>query len=166
MSGAFFWSSDGQRLVVMELQYDGMYTVNTDGTGYRLLVPGYSDALSTGYVAMADWSPNGEWIAYQYPETERNPRRRRANAAFVIRSDGTGKKQLTPPGLFVTEGDGGPVWSPDGQWLAFSATRSTALPPDRPAAMYLVNADGSRLLRVSPGETRADWRPVWRPERR
>lgn len=81
--------------------------------------------------AHPDWSPVGEEIVYQ------------SSAGgnwdlYVIKADGTGKRQLTSdPGL-----EGLPVWSPDGQWIAYLAQ------VEGEWGIWLIRADGSdrRLL--------------------
>lgn len=81
---------------------------------------------------------------------------------FVSRR--SGKEQLwsadrpDAPARQLTHGDGwqlsDPVWSPDGQWIAFAAMR------DGMNDLYLVNADGSQLLRLTE-DASEDSGPQW-----
>jgi Tol biopolymer transport system component len=56
-----------------------------------------------------------------------------------------------------------PAWSPDGKRLVFDNDEGTKLEPGRKAALYIVNADGTGLRRLTPfslGATdEADWSP-------
>jgi tricorn protease len=52
-------------------------------------------------------SPDGEWLAFSSSGTEEN--------LFLVRTDGTGLRQLTHEG----HKDRGPRWSPDGQQIAY-----------------------------------------------
>jgi Tol biopolymer transport system component len=78
---------------------------------------------------------------------------------FVMRSDGTALRRLTDhPGL-----DTNPAWSPDGSRIAFTRW------PDGPAsesgdrvAIWVVNADGSGLERLTHGSGLAD-QAEWSP---
>jgi Tol biopolymer transport system component len=64
---------------------------------------------------------------------------------YVIRSDGTGLRQLTGD----TATDRLPRWSPDGSWIAFSSDRSGLL------QIWKIRPDGSdlRQLTETPGNT-------------
>ena len=68
---------------------------------------------------------------------------RTTGAIFTVRSDGTGRRQITRPDAGTV--DDQPDWSPDGSLIAF---RRCA--PDVPCAIYTVRSDGSRLRRLSP----------------
>ncbi len=50
-----------------------------------------------------------------------------------------------------------PVWSPDGRLIAFTSTR------DGKAQIYVMDADGSELRRVSDGASN-DFSPTWSPD--
>jgi TolB protein len=77
------WSPDGTRIVYQAPgpQRDDpprLYWMSVDG--------GEPQALTTG--AMADWSPDGRWIAFHREAS-------RVDQLFVVRPDGTGLVQLT-----------------------------------------------------------------------
>jgi serine/threonine protein kinase len=57
-------------------------------------------------------SPDGEWLAFSSAGLEEN--------LFLVRTDGTGLRQLTHEG----HRDRGPRWSPDGQQIAFFSKRT------------------------------------------
>ena len=64
---------------------------------------------------------------------------------------------LDPPEPGVQDLD--PAWAPDGQRLSFTSTRAGGY------AIFVVNADGSGLQRISPPGARAGW-PAWSPDGR
>jgi TolB protein len=80
----------------------------------------------------ATWSPGGDQLSYQSTIN--------GSATYVINSDGTGERRLSPtPGMDVT-----PSWSPDGTKIVYA--RLTAPPqPDVPPQtdLRIMNADGT-----------------------
>ncbi|HVO74079.1 MAG TPA: hypothetical protein VMT35_08655 [Ignavibacteriaceae bacterium] len=59
-----------------------------------------------------DWSPTGEWIAYEHEAVDFN---NDTSGIYIIRPDGTNKHLIIPGGYH-------PSWAPDGRKIAFSAT--------------------------------------------
>jgi TolB protein len=59
-----------------------------------------------------------------------------------------------------------PVWSPDGRRLAFASINDpgTRLRPVNGMALYVVDADGSDLRRLTPWKLRAGFAPDWSPD--
>lgn len=78
---------------------------------------------------------------------------------YTLNTDGSDLRRLSNDfGL-----DDHPVWSPDGQRIAFVSTRESAHTPGRAwNAIYVMNADGSGVQRLSPADT-ADYSPAWSP---
>ena len=70
---------------------------------------------------------------------------------FVIDADGSNLVILTNNYL---ANDGSPSWSPDGNLIAFVSDR------DGEYAMYIMNADGSNVQRISEGSDPA-WSPIF-----
>lgn len=104
------WSHDSRRLAFAEAQaidreivpQRGIYVINADGTGRRLLVGNAIDPA---------WSPNGSKIAY----VAYGSRVAEGGFVTVANSDGTGARRLT-----TSVGDESqPAWSPGGRQIAF-----------------------------------------------
>ncbi|MCL4297896.1 MAG: PD40 domain-containing protein [Anaerolineae bacterium] len=72
---------------------------------------------------------------------------------YVMNADGTGVTALSPEG----EDDTAPIWSPDGQKIAFVSTR------DGNREVYLMDADGQNVVNITrhPAD---DWTPSWSPD--
>ncbi len=52
-----------------------------------------------------------------------------------------------------------PAWSPDGRRIAFSTASDSG-----PSHVFVVNADGTGLVALTPGSPGADWSPHWSPD--
>jgi Tol biopolymer transport system component len=109
---------------------NGIYTIrSSDGGGLTRITsnPGGDDNPG-------DYSPDGERMVF-VRSNESGP-----VGLFVVNLDGSGLRQITPPG-FVTSGEQNPSWSPTGNKILFT-TQST---PEHRSSIWVVNADGSGL---------------------
>ncbi len=95
-----------------------------------------------------DLSPDGQWLAYNSFGKQ--------DDLFVVRTDGTGLRQLTDD----AHKDRGPRWSPDGKRLAFFSNRSGNY------EIWTVHPDGGGLAQLTQSpQVTAAW-PVWSPDGR
>jgi TolB protein len=117
----------------------GLYVMNPDGTGVRLL----SEAVDTG----ATWSPDGSSIAFVGGFDEEDI------SIYVMRADGSDVRRVTDGGSLVDNEDLGPSWSPDGMRIAFA----------RGGDIFTVNADGTGLVRLTEGPV-IESEPAWSPD--
>ncbi|MGI0015655.1 MAG: TolB family protein, partial [Nitrososphaera sp.] len=99
------WSLDGRSIAF--IGYDGLYTIQPDGTDLRRLV-------ESRWIESATWSPNGKRLAF----SECNPIQ--TAQIFIVGSTGEGLKQLTDEVDLMSEG---PLWSPDGLRLAYKSSK-------------------------------------------
>jgi TolB protein len=126
----------GALLLVLEAA-DGIYFVNSDGTGLRRMpgtVPGDQNPR---------WSPDGRLILFWSGKSD-GPQ-----AVYTVNPDDTNRRRLA-------EGEF-PVWSPDGRKIAFAAN-----PGDEQWSVRLMNADGSGVRRLGL-DGFATWDPEWSP---
>ena len=94
------WSPDGRTVAFTcsrQNQYlfvgSDVFTVRVDGTNLRRLT-------SNGATNYPAWSPDGRWLAYVSYRGD--------NAVWVMRSDGTGQRRITPP----SASGSAPTWEP------------------------------------------------------
>ena len=94
----YSWAPDSRSLAYQRVRTgrDQILAVSSDGTGSRLLAPGYGPR----------WSPDGRSIAYACPDS------RYGYSVCIIPARG-GKPTK------VTDGGSAPTWSPDGTKIAF-----------------------------------------------
>jgi Tol biopolymer transport system component len=100
----------------------------------------------------AAFSPDGRHVAF-VSERDGNLE------IYTARADGSGLRRLTDDFAL----DDHPAWSPDGKHIAFVSTRQPAAKVGQAwNAVYVMNADGSGVRRLSPADA-ADYSPAWSP---
>ena len=144
------WSPDGTRLAFVrtggEFPPDNIFVVD--------IRTGHVTQLTTQtsqYEGSPAWSPDGSRIAFA---------RRGANGSweiYTMRPDGTDVGQLTHGG----GNHGEPAWSPDGTRIAFTAT---AAPDSGGTDVYVMQADGTGVRRVTATPTLFESDPQWTPD--
>jgi tol-pal system beta propeller repeat protein TolB len=143
------FSPDGKQIVFMSPRplTPQLYTMNVDGTGLRLLTPVVTGKRS--YRTGADWSPNGQEIAFQQQNGDFQ--------VWVIGVRDRVMKQLT------NEGENeDPSWAPDGRHLAI--TRRLGAIGD-PRSIWILDERTGRLRQLTrAGDGRlSDWSPPLKP---
>jgi len=134
------WSPDGSMIAFDNGQH--IFVMSATGTGVRDVTPGMRNASSIEPV----WSPDGKWIVFGS-----EPTGTRRGALWLVRSTGTGLHQLVDaPGE-----EESPSWSPDSKRLVFDS-----FPAHGPDHLYVVDADGTRLHRITRDAVDA-WGPDW-----
>jgi Tol biopolymer transport system component len=142
------WSPDGRQVAFVATrglwsfvddEPTAVFVVDADGGTARRVTP-------WGITMRAAWSPDGEWIAYDFASSTSSPR-----DLFVVHPDGTERMNIT------SSDDGywewAPVWSPDSSGLLF--VRFT---PDGGAHnLWTVNVDGTDIHQVTDGPTDAEY---------
>jgi len=133
------WTPDAERLAFVGMLFpsgaSGIYSVRTDGTDLRLLVPG---GASPAY------SPDGTKLAYTAQ-----------GDLYVADADGTSARALTTSPDVL---EGSPAWALTGTLIAFVRTR----PGHRGSAVLTIHPDGMGERVAIPARYNA-LTPSWRP---
>ena len=116
------WSPDGTRLAIR--RDTEIYLIDSaDGSNPVRLT--FTDALPGAFNQMASFSPDGTKIAYlsNNRDTPSNPL---YLSVYMMDSDGSNKVNFTPKpvGYAGTWTSRAPAWSPNGQYIYFTAVRS------------------------------------------
>ncbi|MFC9687629.1 TolB family protein [Kribbella sp. NPDC056951] len=150
------WSPDRQRLLFDYTDEDGnqqLATVRPDGSRFRQLtdVPGISEA--------GDYSPDGRTIVFDR-STQSPDDPAFHTSLWTMRSDGSRARPLFGPSS--TTFDVEPAYSPDGSKIAFARL---SLEPTFTAAIYIADADGTDVRRITPYRHVIE-HPKWSPDGR
>jgi TolB protein len=148
-------NGDDNRSRMFKIRPNGTDQVNIDQSCHA---PCLTDAF-------AQWSPNGQRIAFQRglgPSAGTN----NVTALFVMQADGTHVRQITQrgadPGVNQPFEDDTPTWAPGGARLAFDRLRRST---DQ-NAIFTVRVDGTGLRRVTPWRENGWGQPDWSPDGR
>jgi len=131
------------------------FVVDADGSRLaRLTPPGTTTAVVSSFDSVT-WSPDGTQLAVV---AANGPFwRTTVHSVYVASADGSSFNRVGPLGNIWDA-----VWSPDGQWIAFSmATKATG----GLFELYLMHPDGSGIRRLTPGtDGLFSLHPTWSPE--
>jgi len=83
--------------------------------------------------------------------------------AFAVQADDDAKRALTIADLYDLKSVGDPQCSPDGKRVAFTVTEHDMEKGKSNSDIYVMNADGSDLRRMTSSE-KADYHPRWSPD--
>jgi Tol biopolymer transport system component len=155
-SSAFFefWSADGRQLVFTEFNppdfLGQLWLMNADGSNQHLLLaePDFDDSRPS-------FAPDGSNVIFtrcrlDVPDT---------CALYRIGTGGSGLTAVTPFELGFR--DFTPIYAPDGQTIVFVGLDRDGII----AALYIANADGSNIHRITPAMLGART-PTWAPDGR
>ncbi len=110
----------------------------------------FGDLIRMNRVSGPQISADGKWVAYTVATPDLEGNRSNSNI-WVVATAGGAPLQLTRSGR-----DSSPVWSPDGNWLAFLSTRSGE------SQVYLLSMEGGEarpLTKLSGGADIVKWSP-------
>jgi TolB protein len=150
------WSPDDARLACEgfgeDPADDGVYTISSlDGSDVRRVTEGGDDDCP------GDYAPNGKRLVFLRTSFDFGP-----EALYTVRTDGTGLRRITPPGMELRFNCGS--WSPQGNEILFSAR----VAPAPRFSVFAVHADGSDLRQIPiptcGTATAGCFEPVWSPD--
>ncbi|MDX2152149.1 MAG: protein kinase [Bryobacteraceae bacterium] len=146
-SSQLSFSQDGRRMAYVQSTIDS--NLNRAGfDGSRSAAVGQPTPVTRDSIrkTQVNASPDGRWLAFASVGTQ--------DDLFVIRTDGTGLRQLTDDAAR----DRMPAWSPDGKRLAFYSDRSGT------HQVWIMNADGSGLRQLTNYRNQNVMTPLWSPD--
>lgn len=173
------WASDGKRLVFSrnpEVGPHWLNVVNADGTGLQPLTPRCARAPAPNRVPRgcedageASFAPDGGHVTFARA-TGRIRRFKKFDyeqvehaAVAIIAVDGTGEREVLRLPRYAGDVHY-PQMSPDGRLISFERFNSPLSRPRLTRAMFVMNADGSGVHRVTPWNLHAGDGAEWAPD--
>jgi Tol biopolymer transport system component len=137
------WSPDGSKIAFLSPSQTGLglYVMNWDGGGLRLLYPVVADGVFA-------WSPDGRQIAFVCAP--------KAHLDVCAVNLETAASESLTDGLAAYS----PAWSPDGSRIAFTAS------VDNQYGIYTVRTDNRNLRSVFSASQTSFFSPIWSPDGR
>lgn len=139
------WSPDGSQILFASDRggSNQLWVVNLDGSGLHQV--SHLPALR----GRSDWSPQNLIVTYSGEAWQRE--------IFTLNLDGSNQRQVSPSG----GNSQGPGFSPDGQWIAFTAYFDH-FNDIHGCEIYVLRVDGTDLRRLTSNDY-CDYQPRWGP---
>ena len=139
------WSPDGSQILFASNRSgtNQLWVANLDGSGPKQV----SDLPDLR--GRSDWSALNQIVTYSGESWARE--------VFLMNADGSNQHQISPDG----GNSQGPSFSPDGQWVAFTAYFDH-FNDIHGCEIYIMRTDGSDLRRLTDNDY-CDYQPRWGP---
>ena len=139
------WSPDGKQILFASDKNgsDQLYIVNLNGSNLRMV------SNLPALRGRSDWSAQNLIATYSGNPWERE--------IFIMNPDGSNLQQISPKG----GNSQGPSFSPDGQWIAFTAYFDK-FNDINGCEIYIMRVDGTNLRRLTNNDY-CDYQPRWGP---
>jgi TolB protein len=154
------WSPDGKWFAV-DRQFlngqAGLFVASvSDGSMRRITTNPYEDGVD----ASPQYSQDGTRIVFIRSRPEGSVPE--GSAVWVANADGSQAHRITPWNMIA----GHPWWSPDGSRIVFYDGGGSVTYGAGDSHIFVVDADGTGLTRLTDGENEADFHPSWSPDGR
>ncbi|MGB2695719.1 MAG: hypothetical protein WBD55_11125 [Dehalococcoidia bacterium] len=147
--GSPIWSPSGDRVALIP-DHRGVPPELVVVTRGRSLSRIQLDGVPAGYAPFLAWSPDEQNIVFTVYGADETSR------IFIVPADGSARAKLLAEG-------GAPLWSHDGDQIAFIGNVCNPDEPDRGFDLMIINGDGSGLRTIGPTEREileAAWSPT------
>jgi eukaryotic-like serine/threonine-protein kinase len=150
-SGQLSMAADGRRIVYATRDgRSNLERIPFDPAAEQITGPAVPVTQgSTRMVRSGDVSPDGEWLVYDTSSPQED--------LFVIRTDGTGVRQITTD----VHKDRVPRWSPKGDLILFYSDRTS-----KSYEAWTIRPDGSGIQQISAAHGVQLFDPIWSPDGR
>lgn len=145
------WSPNGTQIAYSRgwgriendhIEHAEIYVMNASGGAPRPLTAITASKPFSADVEAPSWSPAGKQLVFGVHNSKRGEPAN-GRALFVINTDGSGQRQLTPWSL--NAGGARPDWSPDGKLILFRVAGAKR----QHGNIYTVHPDGSGLKQLT-----------------
>ena len=171
------WSPDGSRLAFTRCPNDKpcrLMVVNADGSGLRPVTPRCRRKFVFPRLPCADeanvsFTPDGQHLLYTrasgrirvFPKFETDQIEH--SAVAIVGADGRRRRVLLRLPRYKGDAEF-PQMSPDGRLIMFERAKGPLARPRFGQAIFVMNADGTGVHRVTPWRLRAGDNPDWAPD--
>jgi TolB protein len=161
------WSPDGSKITFERCRVSGaceVWTVGADGTGEARVGPDCLGALPPSCESRSApaYSP-GAAIAFGHGSGDAKGEASQHADLDVMNADASGLRTIWSAPPYSVNG-GSVAWAPNGKRLVLSLENSKSATPPGGFAVYVINADGSGMRRITPFGMRAGDHPDWSPD--
>jgi Tol biopolymer transport system component len=146
------WYPDGKQLAVMDAHDEVIKRIDLESGAVKTMTD-----RARVLAGMPSVSTDGKWIAFAGQANTGQAYEQTKNVIWLVSDTGVLHTLETPP----LQGRA-PSWSPDQQRLAFESNRGS---PNQSYAIFIINRDGSGLMRVTDYAMNAN-HPMWSPDGR
>jgi TolB protein len=173
------WAPDGKRLTFTRNPLDGpawIDVMNSDGSGLLQVTPRCTrkpapNRVPRGCVDASEvsFTPDGQHVTFaratgrirQFPRFDYDQIEH--SAVTIIGVDGSGEREILRLGRYAGDVEY-PQMSPDGHMIVFERQNSPLGKPRLGHALFVMNADGSGVHRVTPWRLHGGDNPDWAPD--
>ena len=159
------WAPGGgllySRIGMADTETHQLVLAGPGGRHPRLLNPTSPGTLPDGDAAdRGVFSPDGRSIAYVRGSGKVTNDQLQHVDIWISDADGSHRRNLTKGASYSADRNG-VAWSPEGSRLVFSLAMSASGSPANGLALFVINADGSGLRRLTPWKLGAGGPPDW-----
>jgi TolB protein len=144
------WSPDGERIAFSRT--GSLMVMDSDGSNVQQVTKAKPESTAPPCEAgafLGGWSPDGEQLTFYASSATRG-----LGQVCIVDLDGSNLTVVVsdPPGYHVE-----PIWSPDGEWIAFRSIR------EGNHEIYIVHPDGTSETNLTNNPA-TDLEPDWSPD--